>query len=207
VAGATPSAAAIEHARAVGRRRAADGIALPDVIEAYHIAYRKIWSEILADAQRTDPSLLNELTSQVSLLWLWFHRLSAAVAESHAAESQARHSNRLVLERDFLDQLLGRAAHDDAVAAVLGYRMGDPFIVACIAGLGQPDAEQVTEAYLVYTGVARLGRICPYCTSVHIITFILFSLIAFQVAVSDVRRCLLVESFEIGRTACGASPW
>ena len=146
VAGATPSAAAIEHARAVGRRRAADGLALPDVIEAYHIAYREIWSEILADAQRTDPSLLNELASQVSLLWLWFHRLSAAVAESHAAESQARHGNRLALERDFLDQLLGRAAPDDAVASGLGYRVGDPFIVACIAGLGQRDAEQVTEA-------------------------------------------------------------
>jgi hypothetical protein len=146
MAGATPSAAAIEHARGVGRRRAADAIALPDVIEAYHIAYREIWSELLADAQRTDPSLLNQLASQVSLLWLWFHRLSAAVAESHAAESQARHSNRLALERDFLDQLLGRAAHDDAAAAVLGYRVGDPFIVACVAGLGQRDAEQVTEA-------------------------------------------------------------
>jgi uncharacterized membrane protein len=34
--------------------------------------------------------------------------------------------------------------------------------------------------YLVYVEVIRLGRICPYCTSVHIITFLLFSLIVFQ---------------------------
>jgi uncharacterized membrane protein len=27
-----------------------------------------------------------------------------------------------------------------------------------------------------------LGRICPYCTSVHIITFILFSLVVFDAA-------------------------
>jgi uncharacterized membrane protein len=31
--------------------------------------------------------------------------------------------------------------------------------------------------YLVYTEIIRIGRICPYCTSVHIITFVLFLLI------------------------------
>ncbi len=34
--------------------------------------------------------------------------------------------------------------------------------------------------YLIYTEVISLGRICPYCTSVHIITFILFSLVVFD---------------------------
>jgi uncharacterized membrane protein len=36
--------------------------------------------------------------------------------------------------------------------------------------------------YLIYTEVVRDGRICPYCTSVHVITFLLFSLIVFQAA-------------------------
>jgi uncharacterized membrane protein len=30
--------------------------------------------------------------------------------------------------------------------------------------------------------MVRDGRICPYCTSVHLITFLLFSLIVFQAA-------------------------
>lgn len=36
--------------------------------------------------------------------------------------------------------------------------------------------------YLVYTELISIGRICPYCTSVHILTFILFSLIVFDAA-------------------------
>ena len=36
--------------------------------------------------------------------------------------------------------------------------------------------------YLMYAELIEIGRICPYCTSVHIITFILFCLIVFQAA-------------------------
>jgi uncharacterized membrane protein len=38
--------------------------------------------------------------------------------------------------------------------------------------------------YLVYAELIKIGRICPYCTSVHIITFVLFSLIVFDAAVA-----------------------
>lgn len=34
--------------------------------------------------------------------------------------------------------------------------------------------------YLIYNELIRIGQICPYCTSVHIITFILFALIVYQ---------------------------
>jgi len=37
--------------------------------------------------------------------------------------------------------------------------------------------------YLIYAELIEVGRICPYCTSVHIITFLIFCLIVFQVAV------------------------
>jgi uncharacterized membrane protein len=33
--------------------------------------------------------------------------------------------------------------------------------------------------YLIYREVVSLNQICPYCTSVHIITFVLFTLIVF----------------------------
>jgi len=36
--------------------------------------------------------------------------------------------------------------------------------------------------YLIYAELIEVGRICPYCTSVHIITFLIFCLIVFQVA-------------------------
>ena len=53
VSGSGPTASAIEHARGMGHRRAAAGITLPDVIEAYHIAYREIWTELLGDARES----------------------------------------------------------------------------------------------------------------------------------------------------------
>jgi uncharacterized membrane protein len=36
--------------------------------------------------------------------------------------------------------------------------------------------------YLVYREVISLGRICPWCTSVHVITFCLFVLVMYQAA-------------------------
>lgn len=120
VSGSGPTASAIEHARGMGHRRAAVGITLPDVIEAYHIAYREIWTELLGDARESEPPLDSALASVVSLLWLWIHRLSAAVAEGHTAETQARRSDRLERERELVDQLTGRSPVDDAIAAELG---------------------------------------------------------------------------------------
>ena len=147
VSGSGPTASATEHARTVGHRRAAAGVTLPDVIEAYHIAYREIWTELLRDARESKPPLDSALASVVSLLWLWFHRLSAAVAEGHAAETQARRSDRLERERELMDQLAGRAPADDAIAAELGYQADGEFMVACVAGLGRHDAaDRLAEA-------------------------------------------------------------
>jgi DNA-binding PucR family transcriptional regulator len=140
ISGTGPTPGAIEHARGVGHRRAASGMTLPDVIEAYHIAYREIWNELLIDAQQAEPPLGSVLPSVVSLLWLWFHRLSAAVAEGHAAETEARRGDLLERERELMDQLTGRVPADDVVATELGYQADGEFTVACAAGLGRRDA-------------------------------------------------------------------
>jgi uncharacterized membrane protein len=34
--------------------------------------------------------------------------------------------------------------------------------------------------YLIYREIVSLGHICPYCTSVHIITFLIFALIVYE---------------------------
>jgi hypothetical protein len=147
VSGSGPIASAMEHARGMGHRRAAAGMTLPDVIEAYHIAYREIWAELLRDARESKPPLDTALPSVVSLLWLWFHRLSAAVAEGHAAETQVRRSDRLERERELMDQLTGRTAVDHAIAAELGYQVDGEFTVACVVGLGRRDAaDRLAEA-------------------------------------------------------------
>jgi uncharacterized membrane protein len=42
--------------------------------------------------------------------------------------------------------------------------------------------------YLIYREVISLGRICPYCTSVHVITVLLFGLLMYDVAGSGLPR-------------------
>jgi len=48
-------------------------------------------------------------------------------------------------------------------------------LAAAVAGMG-------FVVYLIYAELVEIGQICPYCTSVHIITFLVFALILFQAA-------------------------
>ena len=48
-------------------------------------------------------------------------------------------------------------------------------LAAAVTGMG-------FVVYLIYAELVEIGQICPYCTSVHIITFSVFALILFQTA-------------------------
>jgi uncharacterized membrane protein len=106
--------------------------------------------------------------------------------------------------------LLGCSAKADACVVVqsspYAYVLGIPVAVlglvfyACMLVLCSPQAWRsrqpaiawlrlvsavvgvVFVLYLVYCEVIRLGRICPYCTSVHVITLMLFGLVIFRAA-------------------------
>ncbi|GAA3046255.1 helix-turn-helix domain-containing protein [Pseudonocardia yunnanensis] len=128
-----PPAEAIEHARKVGRRRAARNLPLPSVVEAYHIAYRELWNELLGLAQAEGPEQAGALVGEVALLWNWFHRLSATVAESHAEETRLRATTRAALRRRFVGMLRGSsrgAEEQDALARQLGFDPDDEFVLA-----------------------------------------------------------------------------
>jgi uncharacterized membrane protein len=52
-------------------------------------------------------------------------------------------------------------------------------LALCVLGLAD-SGYQVYTHYLIYRELISLGRICPYCTSVHIITFLLFGLLVYD---------------------------
>ncbi|WP_405540774.1 helix-turn-helix domain-containing protein [Streptomyces sp. NBC_00075] len=156
-----PPAAAIEHARAVGRRRAARHVALPDVIEAYHIAYREIWDELLTRAKDFHPDLTSALVGEVALLWSWFHRLSAAVADAHAEETRVREATQLALRRRFVETLSGTVSNpeeQDSLARSLGFAPDGEFVVAVAAGVPETRVEQINTSLGETAGVAH----CAY---------------------------------------------
>ena len=58
-----------------------------------------------------------------------------------------------------MDQLTGRATVDDTIAAELGYRVDEEFMVACVAGLGRREAaDRLAEA---------LRAVSPRVTCIH----------------------------------------
>jgi uncharacterized membrane protein len=73
-----------------------------------------------------------------------------------------------------------------AICLPLAWRSARPLVrrvrlAAVVAGM-------VFVLYLIYVELVELGHLCPYCTSVHIITFLLFSVIVYQATVSGPQR-------------------
>jgi uncharacterized membrane protein len=59
-----------------------------------------------------------------------------------------------------------------------GWRLQQPLVrnarlAAVVVGM-------IFVLYLMYRELVSVGRICPYCTSVHIITFLIFALIVYE---------------------------
>lgn len=153
-----PPETAIEHARAVGRRRAAGNLSLPDVIEAYHIAYREIWNELLRLPGRDDPERARSLVTVVGLLWNWFHRLSAAVAEAHVEHSRVRSTTRAALHRRLVDVISGRTgpgAQPEVIAHELGFDPAATFVVGCADGVPETDLDTLAAQLAGLAGPAH----------------------------------------------------
>ena len=65
-----------------------------------------------------------------------------------------------------------------AICSPWGWRLQQPPVrharpAAVVVGM-------VFVLYLVYREIVSLGQICPYCTSVHVITFLIFVLIVYE---------------------------
>lgn len=127
----TPNASQIQLARQIGRQRSIEGLALTEVIEAYHIAFRETWDELLKWSRDRQRGL--DALSQVGLLWSWIHRLSAAVADAHAEQSLVSESARTMWRQELIDALIeGRFGRQtEVIAERLGYRHDDEFIAIC----------------------------------------------------------------------------
>ena len=156
-----PPPAAIEQIRELGRRRAASHLALPDLVEAYHIAYREIWNELLCAAEDY-PELTAQLASEVALVWSWFHRLTGAVTDAHAAETRERAAARVSLRRRFVEALASEDEDCEALATALGFSPGGEFVAASTGPLDEQAVDRIDADFAVRgvpaLAVAEQGR-------------------------------------------------
>jgi len=155
----TPNASQIQLARQIGRQRSIEGLALTEVIEAYHIAFRETWDELLKWSRDRQRGL--DALSQVGLLWSWIHRFSAAVADAHAEQSLVSEAARTMLRQELIDALVeGRLGREpELVAERLGYRLEKgEFTVICSDADSSDGINELNARLAASIGVGHCGN-------------------------------------------------
>ena len=159
--GVPPAAGAVEYARMMGRNRARIHLPLNEGIDAYHIAYREIWNELLTRAARYEPDLTSELVGEVTLLWNWFHRLSSAFSDAYAEEARTMVSAELSLRKRFVEALTAPAwnlEEASGLAQSLGFDPEGDFVALAATSRGDADIDRINSALTKAPGTAHCAE-------------------------------------------------
>lgn len=87
----SPTAAELDVRRELGHRRAAQGLPIDALLQAYHVGYRELWRELVARARNSSESAAVELLPDAATtFWGWIQRVTDAVAEAYDETARAR---------------------------------------------------------------------------------------------------------------------
>ena len=148
-----------------GRRRAAQGVPLPEVLRAFRTGFIALW-ELLADGARRDgdPAVLDTLVSTAALIWQLSDDYAIAVTESYRAATAdllvAREQRRSALAEALFTGEPGPEAGPWEVAQLLGLPAEGGFVVvvAETPGMAEEGLPHV-ERRLGELGVASAWRL------------------------------------------------
>lgn len=151
--------------RETGRRRAEQGVPLPEVLRAFRTGFIALW-ELLADGARRegDPELLDTLVSAAGVIWQLSDDYSIAVTEAYRSATAdllvAREQRRSALAEALFTGEPGPEAGPWEVAQLLGLPAEGGFVVVVaetpgMAEEGLPHAER----RLAERGVASAWRL------------------------------------------------
>jgi hypothetical protein len=142
-----PSATDVASRRELAARRAAQGLPVSALIEAYHLGHQVLWDALLEEApddRRTSRGLLEA----APLLWRWVSDLTGELAEAYADARRQDEARIVGAGQRFADLLL--AGDDSApevaqLASAIGVDVGGPFrvTVARAGGLVGTEAREV----------------------------------------------------------------
>jgi hypothetical protein len=121
------------YARRTGRKRAADGIPLPRIMDSYRVSGRFIWESLVAEAQNTGTLDNAALVRAASKIWYILDVFTEAMATAYRATLTERiiahEHERSALVAALLD---GRITDDQTlweIAELLGISRRGPFVV------------------------------------------------------------------------------
>lgn len=133
-----------ERARALGRLRAGQGLALESVVSAYHVGCREMWNILLQRIGPADHALRSELAGLVGTVWLWIERASSAAADAYGEAVRAEDAARMTLMHRFLGTLTAGGtptAEHAHLAQALGFDPLGDFQAVCSPVEAWPDTK------------------------------------------------------------------
>ncbi|WP_436954311.1 PucR family transcriptional regulator [Streptomyces sp. SudanB182_2057] len=194
-----PTREEIEAAHALGAERAATGLPLHALVEAYHVGYREMWNVLLARAQSHDPRAVAQLVSIVGMVWTWVQHSSSAAAEAYGAAVRAADATLLRLTHQFLDGLVTAAPAGvdlEQLAAALTFDPAGEFQALCSPAEDWPDERMMELRHHRWPGTLR-------CATRGNLMITLVQDIAPRAVVDAARRQNPEVSFGIGLPRTG----
>ena len=120
--------------RAVGARRAEQGLALADVLHAYRAGARIVWGALVQESAEISTLSQLDIANLAAALLDFLDRVSTAVEEAYFAEWQAHVLRTARRRSDLADELVGQAdpVAVRRMAADAGVVLPDVVVVACL---------------------------------------------------------------------------
>jgi len=152
-----PSSEEIERRRAIGREGVIRAFPLQPLIGSFHVAYRELWSELVARAIEIGGSAPLLLLDAGARVWEWMHATVNAVADGYDTESARIEALESRATKQFIELIARGDAQDEmrALAQQLGLAADVPVRVLAIAG----PAGSVEGARAIAAAVERSGGV------------------------------------------------
>ncbi|HVL32494.1 MAG TPA: hypothetical protein VM600_02820, partial [Actinomycetota bacterium] len=126
-----PAPSELEVRRALGHRRALQGVPVEALIQAYHVGYRELWQALVQEAENEpDAKTSSLLLTAATTVWEWVHKVTNAVAEAYRETTRDREILEAGVRQRFVEMIV--AGHTDLeecqeLARSLGFDPDGPF--------------------------------------------------------------------------------
>jgi hypothetical protein len=130
-----PAASELKIRRELGHRRAMQGLPVDALLQAYHVGYRELWLELVAQAGREGRDAERLLLTAATTFWGWIHSVTEAVAEAYDETSHARERLASGMRQRFVELLVTGDIDSEEIgelARSLGFVTDGVFRAMCI---------------------------------------------------------------------------
>ena len=165
--GAPESALDLAAPQETGRRRAHQGVPLPEVLRAYRISFATLWDELVTYARRgRQPAMAEALLTATSMIWQLTDEHAVALTEAYRAATAelllAEQRRRSALVEALLTGHRGPDAAPWEAAALLGLAPDSDLVVvaADTRGLAEESLHGI-ERRLADRGIVSGWRLTP----------------------------------------------